>query len=186
MTKELLIKKLNSDEELRGFCKKLCGRTDLHNDLYQEFMLVVCEETEDKLMETYVKGLINFYCVRVILNINNKKYRLRRDGVQNTLLNLSSFCDNLYIYENTENENILTPEKLTYNPEATEIYQTAKQLLLSDMASEDKATKRDALRLYETCYLHKNLYQYSLTQQITRQGIMKSVKKATDKLKKRL
>jgi len=186
LNKQQIIELLSKEVGFKNLCNKLCQYNDIANDLYQEFMLVVCETSEEVLKEKVDKGLINFFCVRVIININNKRSRLTKDGEQNTLLNLTSFCGNLSNYLENFDENVPVPVNLTYDPQGTEIYQTAKKLLMEDMASKHEGTQKNAIRLYETCFLHKNLYQYSLTQDVSRQAIMKSVKRASEKLKKRL
>jgi len=163
-------------------------------------MLQLCEMKEHALLKAYNEGYLPYYCVDVIKHIYTKRHRVKfhLDGqtsplhlISNESIDIERYCNDNEIlggigaFEDAPKKKII-PEQLTYDPIATELMQTARELLRGDMASKDKGTSRDARTLYEACYIHKNVWQMSKTGDLTHSAIHKRIKNATDKLKKKL
>lgn len=144
-------------------------------------MLRLCEMKEHAILKAYNEGYLPYYCVDIIKHIYLKKDRVKyhHDGQTSPLHVISDRAIDI------ENEGF-EPLELTYDPQATELLQTARELLRGDMASKDKATSRDAITLYEACYIHKNVWQMSKGSELTHTAIHTRIRKATDKLKKKL
>lgn len=67
MTKNQIIEKLYLSKNLNDCIKKM-EPVDLQDDLKSEVIAIVCEWSEEKIVELYTKNQLEFYVVRVILN----------------------------------------------------------------------------------------------------------------------
>jgi hypothetical protein len=73
MTKESIIDLITKHEQYKRFCKKLCkgNNSNIYKDMYQEFMLAVCECDEDKLISLYNSKQLEFFCLGIIFRQNS-------------------------------------------------------------------------------------------------------------------
>jgi hypothetical protein len=73
MTKEQIIDLITKHEQYKRFCKKLCkgNNSNIYKDMYQEFMLAVCECDEDKLINLYNSKQLEFFCLGIIFRQNS-------------------------------------------------------------------------------------------------------------------
>lgn len=72
MTREAVLTKLYSDESIDKAINKM-EPDHLREDLKQEIFLVLCEMDEEKLLNIYNKGHMNFFIVRTMLNMIKSK-----------------------------------------------------------------------------------------------------------------
>ncbi len=68
MNRTEIISNLYADKDIRDAINKM-NPDDLRDDLRQEMFLVICEMSEDKLVERYKEGSLKFYLVRTMLNM---------------------------------------------------------------------------------------------------------------------
>ena len=68
MTREQILQKMYIDKDINEAIGKM-QPFDLQDDLRQELYLVLCEQSEEKLMEMYTKGWIKYFLVRTICNM---------------------------------------------------------------------------------------------------------------------
>ena len=63
---------------LNGLSTKLCNYRDIKNDLFQEFLLYLCEKPEAFLIDKVNKGQFISYCSNVIKGINSDRHRANK------------------------------------------------------------------------------------------------------------
>jgi hypothetical protein len=63
---------------LNGLSTKLCNYRDIKNDLFQEFLLYLCEKPEDFLIDKVNKGQFISYCSNVLKGINSDRHRANK------------------------------------------------------------------------------------------------------------
>ena len=63
---------------LKGLSTKLCNYRDIKNDLFQEFLLYLCEKPEDFLIDKVNKGQFISYCSNVLKGINSDRHRANK------------------------------------------------------------------------------------------------------------
>ena len=63
---------------LNGLSTKLCNYRDIKNDLFQEFLLYLCEKPEDFLIDKVNKGQFISYCANVLKGINSDRHRANK------------------------------------------------------------------------------------------------------------
>jgi hypothetical protein len=73
MNKKQIIDLITKHEPYKRFCKKLCkgNNSNIYKDVYQEFMLAVCECDEDKLINLYNSKQLEFFCLGIIFRQNS-------------------------------------------------------------------------------------------------------------------
>lgn len=95
--KQLLILAANS-KELKEYCFKLCNKRDIYNDLFQEFLLVLCELDEQTLITKYNNIQFIGYCFGIIRQMNlNRQRGCKIKGKENVLV--ENYSDNLINFE---------------------------------------------------------------------------------------
>jgi hypothetical protein len=67
VNRDTIIKELTDAHWLKQSCKKIGGYN--YDDLYQEFMLVVLQKTENELIE--IHPYLRWWCIRTLINISN-------------------------------------------------------------------------------------------------------------------
>lgn len=101
--KQLLILAANS-KELKEYCFKLCNKRDIYNDLFQEFLLVLCELDEQTLITKYNNIQFIGYCFGIIRQMNlNRQRGCKIKGKENVLV--ERFSENLFNFETLIDEN---------------------------------------------------------------------------------
>ena len=78
INKEQLIVIAATSKMLNGLSTKLCNYRDIKNDLFQEFLLYLCEKPEDFLIDKVNKGQFISYCSNVIKGINSDRHRANK------------------------------------------------------------------------------------------------------------
>ena len=63
---------------LNGLSTKLCNYRDIKNDLFQEFLLYLCEKPEEFLIDKVNKGQFISYCSNVLKGINSDRHRANK------------------------------------------------------------------------------------------------------------
>jgi hypothetical protein len=63
---------------LNGLSTKLCNYRDIKNDLFQEFLLYLCEKPEAFLIDKVNKGQFISYCSNVLKGINSDRHRANK------------------------------------------------------------------------------------------------------------
>ena len=82
MNKERLLILASESKQLKGFAAKLCNYRDIHNDLFQEFLLFLCKKEDEFLIKKHDNAEFIFYCINCIRGINN--HRIRDNKLVNT------------------------------------------------------------------------------------------------------
>jgi hypothetical protein len=103
MNKQSIIETIINHKPYKRYCYKLCNGRDIHNDLYQEFFILVAKKTEDVLISIFNTGYIEQYCLSIIYNLNKQRNRfIKIKGEDNTLL---EHCNTFFeLGNNIEND----------------------------------------------------------------------------------
>lgn len=75
MNKNQLIELAANSKELKNYCKSLCKGRDIYNDLFQEFLLSLCEREESFLINKYKTISFIGFCIKSIEFLNLNRYR---------------------------------------------------------------------------------------------------------------
>lgn len=81
MTKERLIILASESKLLKGLAANLCNHRDIQYDLFQEFLLYLCEKPSEFLLNKYESAQFISYCSNIVKGLNS--HRLKA----NTLVN---------------------------------------------------------------------------------------------------
>lgn len=63
---------------LIGLTAKLCNHRDIQHDLFQEFLLYLCEKPEDFLINKVNNGQFIAYCSNVLKGMNSDRHRANK------------------------------------------------------------------------------------------------------------
>jgi hypothetical protein len=94
MNKERLLILASNSKMLRNLTAKLCNYREIQHDMFQEFMLYLCEKDESYLLKKYEDAMFIGYCVLTIKTINS--HRLKANTLINTknvLAEKNNFCE---------------------------------------------------------------------------------------------
>lgn len=64
-----LLAELAADKKIKDACKKI--NYSLHEDIYQDLFVILCQTPEEKLKEMKQSGYLHFWIVRTIMNISS-------------------------------------------------------------------------------------------------------------------
>ena len=78
INKEQLIIIAANSKMLNGLSTKLCNYRDIKNDLFQEFLLYLCEKPEAFLIDKVNRGQFISYCSNVLKGINSDRHRANK------------------------------------------------------------------------------------------------------------
>jgi hypothetical protein len=78
INKDQLIVIAANSKMLNGLSTKLCNYRDIKNDLFQEFLLYLCEKPEDFLIDKVNRGQFISYCSNVLKGINSDRHRANK------------------------------------------------------------------------------------------------------------
>jgi hypothetical protein len=78
MDKNSLIILASDSKMLRNLSKKLCNYRDIHNDLFQEFLIYLLEKDETYLINKYNDIQFIHYCSNCIRGLNSNRIRDNR------------------------------------------------------------------------------------------------------------
>ena len=70
MIKKNILDEIGRDQRLKGYCFRWSGNKD-PNIVYSEFLLVMCEKTEQVLVDLKEQNKLNKYCRNVIYTLIN-------------------------------------------------------------------------------------------------------------------
>lgn len=109
MTKNKLIELAATSKMLKGLSAKLCNYRDIHNDLFQEFLLCLLEKPEQFLIDKFKEGQFIHYSSNVIRGLNINRYRdTKFVNSKNTLVernDIDLFGDYYDFLDNTTDRN---------------------------------------------------------------------------------
>jgi DNA-directed RNA polymerase specialized sigma24 family protein len=63
---------------LKGLAIKLCNHRDISNDLFQEFLLYLCEKPDEFLIKKHNEIQFLSYCSNVIKGLNSDRHRANK------------------------------------------------------------------------------------------------------------
>lgn len=63
---------------LKGLTANLCNNRDIKNDLFQEFLLYLCEKPEEFLIDKVNRGQFIAYCSNVLKGMNSDRHRANK------------------------------------------------------------------------------------------------------------
>jgi len=75
MTKERLLILASESKLLRGLAAKLCNHRYIQHDLFQEFLLFLCEKSEVFLLDKYNNGQFIHYCYNCVHGLNTRRLK---------------------------------------------------------------------------------------------------------------
>lgn len=75
MTKERLLILASESKMLKGLAAKLCNHRDIQHDLFQEFLLFLCEKPEMFLLDKYDNAQFIHYCYNCIHGLNGRRLK---------------------------------------------------------------------------------------------------------------
>lgn len=75
MNKERLLILASESKMLRNLAAKLCNHRDIQHDLFQEFLLYLCEKPEDFLLNKYESAQFISYCSNCVKGLNSHRLR---------------------------------------------------------------------------------------------------------------
>jgi hypothetical protein len=78
INKEQLIIIAATSRMLIGLTAKLCNHRDIQHDLFQEFLLYLCEKPEDFLINKVNNGQFIAYCSNVLKGMNSDRHRANK------------------------------------------------------------------------------------------------------------
>lgn len=78
MNKDRLLILAAQSKMLQNLCAKLCNYRDIHNDLFQEFLLYLCKKDDDFLIKKYNDIQFISYCSNVIKGLNSDRHRANK------------------------------------------------------------------------------------------------------------
>jgi hypothetical protein len=97
MDKNQLITIAANSKLLRNLAIKLCNYRDIHNDLFQEFLLYLCEKPDEFLLNKYNDAQFISYCSNCIKGLNS--HRLRNNDLVNTKCPMVENCNRFHVLE---------------------------------------------------------------------------------------
>jgi hypothetical protein len=63
-----IISEIANSKEYRQICKKICQGSPLHEDLFQELIIVLCEYDKGKLEGIHERGQIKWFIIKILQN----------------------------------------------------------------------------------------------------------------------
>ena len=78
MNKKQLIELAANSKELKNYCKTLCKGRDIYNDLFQEFLLNLCQREDKFLIDKFEKIVFINFCRFTIYKMNSDRYRVNK------------------------------------------------------------------------------------------------------------
>jgi DNA-directed RNA polymerase specialized sigma24 family protein len=77
MTYNDIINIVANHQQYKRFCKKLCkgNNTQIHDDLYQEFILCILEYDKDKIIDLHNRKELECFCLSIIFRINSHRIK---------------------------------------------------------------------------------------------------------------
>jgi len=78
INKEQLIVIAATSRMLIGLTAKLCNHRDIQHDLFQEFLLYLCEKPEEFLIDKVNNGQFIAYCSNVLKGMNSDRHRANK------------------------------------------------------------------------------------------------------------
>lgn len=104
-----------NNKNYKLFAKKLCNGRDIHNDLYQEFVLSILEKDLDFLIQLKNTNTLDQFCYGIIKNKNQDRFK--KIAINGKDMPLKELCNSMdeanyseiesedYIYKVDENFN---------------------------------------------------------------------------------
>lgn len=176
LEKQKIIEEIILNSSFRELCKKICKGNDLHNDLYQEFILQLYELKNDELLISAKSGnYLSVYCVGIINNLWNNRHRLKtyKNGKTSSLTHLTN-----YFME--------VPSNLVYSKKDTDFIHEIKQELNNMLFSSDEKIRKNASALYKSVYVYKNIHQHSMHTGVYDNKIRRSCTTASRLIKEKI
>lgn len=214
ITNQDLINIIVNDKRYKSICKSIVKRqTHLADDLYQEAMLAIIENKDDRLMNAYNQSRLEVFIVGILNNIWNMRGRSKSyiNGQTSNLMeyssgfNINSLQEKLNV--NSEHfevspfdynpivRRVINRESLDYDPKADHVFMAAKEIIKKDCESNDKVVRYKA-RVYnysnnniaglEVGKSYKNARQFSKTIEIPYSAIHRTCSEYKSYLNKQL
>lgn len=95
-----IVNTIINNKNYKLFAKKLCNGRDIHNDLYQEFILSILEKDLDILTQLHNSNTIDQFCYGIIKNKNQDRFKkIALNGRDMPLKDLCDSMDEVNCYE---------------------------------------------------------------------------------------
>lgn len=143
LTKTDIINLITTDKEYLRISRKIAKGNDLQNDLYQEFIIVMIEYNEGKLIEVFKKGQLKFFCTgimqRMYYNKNSPFYKMHKKFIEN----IDSNIPEIRFEESENNPEINIPKLIELGNELK--FETTLLLLSVEMGSVVEVSKQTGI-----------------------------------------
>lgn len=176
-----MITEIIKDKRYYSICKGI-AKNHLADDLYQEFILALCEIKDDRLTKAREGGYLEVFCVGVINNIWNNRKRIKsyvNGSTSNLFEYTSSGLDETITYKY-----IVEEEKYDINKDIK--YSKTLKIIDSDKSSGDLNLWYDSQVFYHSTFTHKNPRQLSQKSGIAYLNVLNAYKRYKERLKKLL
>jgi hypothetical protein len=144
LKRDTILQELCEARWLKESCKRIGGYND--QDLYQEFMLVICQKTEQDLTEIY--PYIKWWAVRTLINIANPS-NTRKEFYKNFIhrhTDISEGQEPVYEHEYNHYDYLLKAKEIVMAD--TSIYWFDKELFLLYENGERYSTIAKRTKIY--------------------------------------
>lgn len=119
----------NNSKKLKGFCKKICNYNDIHLDIFQEFLIYLLNDNEEKLIKKYNEDKFFNYCGFIIYRLNIDRIRdSKRTNTKNTSVLISNNTNTL--------EALINVSESNYNYKIDEDFDRVMNYVRSDESFE--------------------------------------------------
>ena len=119
----------NNSKKLKGFCKKVCNYNDIHLDIFQEFLIYLLKDNEEKLIKKYNEDKFFNYCGFIIYRLNIDRIRdSKRTNTKNTSVLISNNANTL--------EALINVSESNYNHKIDEDFDRVMNYVKSDESFE--------------------------------------------------
>jgi len=191
-----IVNSIVANQSYKNLCKKI-AKTDIANDLYQEFILAVLEAKTEKLEKAFNGKYLNVYCVGIIYNLWSMRNRRKayKNGKTSNLhqltdwgINLDGLNDPTNEDSNNENdkyERRFFQDLFSEDPDDNldENFSIVKEEIERCMNSTDKTTHYDAHVLFNSFLYYKNPREFSRETGIEYMAVRQSIQRISNKIK---
>jgi hypothetical protein len=165
----------------KAICRTIAKREHLADDLYQEFILRLLEQSDSKVNEAHEQGYLEWYCISIINSIWNQRNRIKTYTVGKT--------SPLFEYSNViDTEFSFTQPTPTYDVDFDYTQERALDIIKSEYDSPNNELMYTARVFFHSNYTFKNTRKFAEKSTIGYRSLIKTCTKykkmLIDKLKK--
>lgn len=182
ITNRDIINNLSLDGRFKSVCKKIAKHQYLADELYQEFFLLLCEITDDRLVEAKSGGYLEVYCIGIIHHIWSNRIRVKKysNGSTSSLFNWSNISMTFDAISSIEWDSNLDEEILFDSN-----YESIKNQIEKDLSSSDRNEWFRASVFVQSNNVCKNPREFAKKSKIPYNVVLKNNKLYKEKLREK-